>query len=556
MIEAFPLPMDTADSPRGDLFINGRIFTHGGTGIEAKPHFAESMVIQDGSIISVGNQAELHAKYGSSVANTHDLEGRTVLPGFIDAHMHLLLLGQSLQKVSLDYCESLEEIVETIRSFAQAHPNRPRILAQGWGMNLTPDGVEAKTLDEIDPRPIYVDSMDLHACWCSSSALAELGVATIGNPLGGTIHRYEDGSPSGLLAENAAIGIVWPFLSQSLSKELRMQHMLSAFKAYTESGYTGAVEMAMDEVAWDAVSTLMSENPDIPIRLTVYWLVRPETEESCQQQVERAIELKRSFNRETSPKLHVTGIKLICDGTIDACTAYLSEPYAVAPSAPPLWTSDQLSKVVRQASEGGLQIALHAIGDQAIHTAVNVLEKETSPGQRHRIEHLELSAPDDAQRLGKLGITASIQPVHADPGVLVDWPRLIGQHRCKRAFAYREFVDSGASIAIGSDCPTAPWDPFRNLYVATTRRSARYPAWTTTVNEHFRLGICEAVSAATAGAARSVFLEERVGTLEVGKKADFTIVDFGWDATQLLGASVRETWFEGKRVFKKTDSAK
>ncbi|RSL49160.1 hypothetical protein CEP54_012546 [Fusarium duplospermum] len=191
---------------------------------------------------------------------------------------------------------------------------------------------------------------------------------------------------------------------------------------------------------------------------------------------------------------------------------------------------------------------------EARFTAINVLETHTKPGSRHRIEHLEFSAPEDAKRLGSLGITASIQPVHADPMILVDWPRLIGTHRCKRAFAYRDFADFGALLAIGSDTPTAPWDPLKNLYVATTRRSARQPEWTTTVNENFRLGLCEAVTAATLGAAKSVFAEERVGSLEVGKAADFAGLNLEWDAEKLLGASVEETWFNGKRVYQNVNT--
>ncbi len=209
-------------------------------------------------------------------------------------------------------------------------------------------------------------------------------------------------------------------------------------------------------------------------------------------------------------------------------------------------------QVVKHASEVGLQMALHAIGDNAVRMAIDALEKHSKPGSRHRIEHLEYSAPEDAKRLGKLGITASVQPVHADPAVLTDWPRLIGSERCKRAFAYRDFADSGALVALGTDTPTAPWYPLKNLYVATTRRSARQPDWTTTVNENFKLGLCEAISGATNGAATSVFAEDKVGTLEVGKMANFSVLTMDWDAQQLLKAAVDETWFQGRKVFSTT----
>jgi predicted amidohydrolase YtcJ len=181
--------------------------------------------------------------------------------------------------------------------------------------------------------------------------------------------------------------------------------------------------------------------------------------------------------------------------------------------------------------------------------AIDAIEKHATPGRRHRIEHLELASPEDAKRLGALGLTASIQPVHADPSILGEWPRLLGNDRCQRAFAYREFSDAGALMAIGSDSPTSPWEPMQNLYVATTRRSSRDPEYPDIVNKHFQLGMCEAIVAATGGAARSVFSERRVGTLAAGKKADFIIVDMEWDANSLLKASIKETWYEGRKIW-------
>lgn len=221
------------------------------------------------------------------------------------------------------------------------------------------------------------------------------------------------------------------------------------------------------------------------------------------------------------------------DGTIDACTAYVSQPYNVEPLAEPLWNKQLLELVVKRAVAGGLQVAFHAIGDKVTQMVVDTIEKCATPGGRHRIEHLELSSPEDAKRLGALGITAAIQPIHSDPVVWRDWNRLIGPDRCECAFAYREFADHGALLAIGSDSPTAPYNPWLNLYVGTTRKSVREED-AKAVNAHFRLGLCEAITAATRGAAMSVFDEDRVGSLGIGKAADFAIVDMKWDSHSLL----------------------
>ncbi|KAH7158094.1 amidohydrolase 3 [Dactylonectria estremocensis] len=544
--------MGSEIAPDTVLFTNGRILTKADVGLDAQPIFSESMLVKDGVISDIGSVKDLTAKYQQDGGmSTRDLEGQTVLPGFIDGHMHLLLLGQSLQKVVLDECKSFDEIRDTLRSYAKKNPDEPRILARGWMLDLTPNGVNTAMLDEIDARPIYINSMDLHSIWCNSSALAEMGVADMSDPVGGTIERDENGKLTGLLSEGAAVGIAWPFLSDAMSKAEKVECIASALDVYTASGYTGLVEMAMDETSWDALLTLRAERPDLAMRTTAYWLVLPDSEAACLKQVDRAVELKKQYNKLNSPDLCITGIKLICDGTIDACTAHVSRPYANGLSPDPLWSKALLEAVVRHAVASGLQIAFHAIGDAAIRMAVDAVEAYAAPDSRHRIEHLEFSAPEDAKRLGALGITASIQPVHCDPVLLRDWPRLIGSHRCERAMAYREFADNGALLAIGSDSPTAPYNPLHNLYTATTRRSAREPESTNTVNEHFRLGVCEAVSAATLGAAKSVFAEDRVGILDVGKIADFVVVGMEWDAKSLLKAEVKETWFGGKRVWSK-----
>lgn len=531
------------------LFINGRILSKAEVGLEGKATFAESMFVKDGVIKAIGSQAELAEFQGDGVV-TQDLKGQTVLPGFVDGHMHLLLLGQALRKVGVEHCKTRDDILATLREYAKANPDVPRILAKGWMHSMTPDGVDASMLDDIDPRPIFVDTKDLHSTWCNSAGLAEMNLGDMPDPAGGTIQRDEHGKPNGVLNEGAVLSIAWPHLAQVATIQERIDCMMAAFASYHASGYTGIVEMAMDEPSWDALLALREQHPDFNMRIVAYWLIKPSnTEEERSRQVTKAIALRKQFNKETSPDLRIAGIKIICDGIIDACTSYLSEPYAVAPSPPPVWTPEDLDPIVKQAADAGIQIALHAIGDAAIRMAVDMLERHTQPGGRHRIEHLELASPEDAKRLGKLGLTASIQPVHADPAILRAWPRLIGEHRCGRAFAYREFADAGALMALGSDAPTAPWNPLHNIYVATTRRSAREPECDEVVNEHFRLGICESVVAGTAGAAQSVFADDRVGSLEVGKLADFIVVDMEWDARSLLKSQMKETWFGGKRVW-------
>lgn len=298
---------------------------------------------------------------------------------------------------------------------------------------------------------------------------------------------------------------------------------------------------------------LYRRHNEIPFHIAAHWLVPfSDDQQAISCYVDRAIELHKQF---TEPDFCIAGIKLISDGVVDGCTAALWQPYT-GKSSPvdPIWPSDLLQDAVQRADSAGLQCAIHAIGDQAVHQAINVLAQVGTPGRRHRIEHLELTTAEDARRLGQLGITASVQPVHSDPVLFRAWPHLVGTDRCKRAFAYKEFLDGGAPLAMGTDAPTARHFPLPNLYNATTRRSAVEPETEEMVNPHFGLSMAEAATAATAGAAYARFADSWTGQLRSGLSADFVVVDMHWTPESLLEGSVCQTWYRGKKVYDSDDS--
>lgn len=544
------------------IFQNGRFFTaSGGPKQPENPAFAECMITTGKIITFVGPSSDPIVQQAfSSGATTKDLNGRIVVPGFVDGHMHLMLMGQSLTAADLGPCKNLDDIRATIRAWAAAHPSTARIFCGGWMHSMTDGAALASMLDVLDPRPIYINSKDLHSTWCNSAALAEMGIdKAFPEVPGGTIARDESGKPTGLLSEAANINLVWPHVARVATLEERIERLEAAFVEYSTAGYTGIVEMAMDETVWEALKALLQRRkdqglPPPPSRIAAHWLISPkDTEADNVAQVERTAELHKQFNLTTSPSCRITGIKVICDGVIDACTAALTEPYSSnSVDCPTIWSPSALAPVVHRAASHGLQIALHAIGDAAITMAIDVLERTatTTPLNRPRIEHLELASAADAARLGKLGITASIQPGHADPAILRAWPTLLGAHRCGRAFAYAEFLEGGAALALGSDAPTAPHRVWGGWFTATTRRSARERAtYDVSVNEHFALELATVVAAQTAGAAWSCYGEGLAGRLEAGLSADFVVLDLEWDKEKVADGKVVETWFEGRKVF-------
>ena len=550
------------------IFHNGRFFTatEDSNDASSASHFEECMVIIDDRISYVGPKEDTFVKDSREIGATEvDMEGRIVLPSFIDGHMHLLMFAMALHKLPLDPCKDLSDIRSAITKYAAEHPEVPRILCRGWHQSMTNGEALASMLDELDPRPIFIDAKDLHSTWCNSAALAEMGLdENTPDPEGGTIHRDSaTKKPSGLLSEAASLKLCLAHLFQSTPMELKLSMLRDALNTYNAHGYTGIVELAMDPHAWGALLELQkSYAPDpLPLRIAAHWLIHPSGSRGENlAQVNYAIDMFKLYNMTSSPSLRIAGIKLIVDGVVDACTAALHSPYSNGIDPPLLWDSESLTPVVEHASVAGLQCALHAIGDKAITTAISALSKlPKGKDYRHRIEHLELAPPQTGKELAANAITASIQPVHADPTILIAWPGLLGEERAERTFPYKELLDDGAKLALGTDAPTAPHNPFGGMYVGATRKSGRSKEslaargidGNTVHGASQKLSVPTLLSAATAGAARASFWDTECGRLQKGLSADFCVVD-GLDLNDgegLLGVKVRETWFKGKRIF-------
>lgn len=540
------------------LYRNARVFQAPASGFSADAApLASAFVVRDGAFAFVGGEADARS-FAAGPDATVDLGGQLVLPGITDAHTHLVMMGEALGQVGLTDARDLAEIQRLLVEARAADPDARVLRGRGWLFGSIPGGAPtAAMIDEVVADiPVYLDANDYHSCWVNSAALRELGITReTPDPSGGRIERDTNGEPNGMLFETAAVEYAWVQRDLAMTDVDRDAAVERVLAAYSEAGVTGAIDMALNEVALDALQRAAERRGgELPLRVAAHWLVANTDDDAANlEQVERAASLAASY---TSPWLRVVGIKLILDGTIDACTAAMSLPYADGSNAEPIWPAAQLFPVVAAADAAGLQIAMHAIGDAASGMALDALEAAFEANgdreRRHRIEHLEYAAPGTAERLAALGVTASMQPVHADPAILGNWIAQLDDDRVERGFAWHEYEEAHALLAFSTDAPTAPYGPFANLYVAATRESALDPSFPAAQVLGRTVPIQRAIVHATRDAAASVGDAGWRGEIREGFAADFIVVDtdvLSEPATSLLTARTVLTVVGGRVTF-------
>lgn len=531
-------------------YINGRIFT---ADPDPATAWAEAFTVDVDAISYVGSSDD-----APEADETVDLEGRLVMPGFTDAHTHLLMAGAALGQVPLTAARSLDDIQALLLDTRAANPEAAVLRGRGWLFDSIPGGAPTAAMIDavVADIPVYLDANDYHSCWVNTAALVELGITRdTPDPIGGHFARDASGEPTGLLYETAATQYAWAHRDATTTDADRDADADRVIEAYLAAGVTGAVDMAFDEFGLAALQRAQERHGgELPIRVAAHWLITNTGDDSENlAQVARAAELAQEAS---SPWFRVVGIKLILDGVIDACTAAMRHPYADGTNAAPIWPVAQLNPVVAAADAAGLQVAQHAIGDYASEIALDAIENAIAVNgdrpRRHRIEHLEYAAPGTAERMARLGVTASMQPVHSDPAIFANWAEMLGDDRVDRAFPWPEYEDAGALLAFSTDAPTAPHEALANMYVASTRASAldrSIPA----VHPQYALPLAAAIGHATRDAAASVGDGDWRGRIATGFAADVVILDtdpFVEGPASLLEARVIETIVAGRSRYR------
>lgn len=526
----------------------------------AAPERPEAFSVSEGVFQAVGTLDQVRAATasGEDVTQEVDLGGAFVAPGFIDSHTHLTSLGESLTKAQLRECSSLEEIQQALVAHHAQDPDAPRVLGIGWLYDAV--GEERPTaamLDAVLPDvPVFLDANDLHSAWVNTAALQELGITDeTPDPVGGSIARDEDGHATGMLYETACTQYAWGHLAEVVTDQDRLGFLDRAFAAYLATGVTGATDMSMNQVQIDTLRALIARDGKLPFPLTAHWLLEPTGDRRADLAgIEEVVRVRDELAADpaVAPWLRISGVKFIMDGVIDACTAPMRWPYADGSNALPIWSRQDFLPMAAAADAAGLQLAMHAIGDQTSRLALDAIEYchevNGHGGPRHRIEHLESVAPETAERMARLSVTASMQPVHCDPAVLQNWMDVLGDSRAQTGFPWQQFREAGVEMTLGTDAPTAPHEALANLYIALTGGSAIAPELDPYHPER-AFTPAQALTALTAGGSDAGGIG--AGRIRAGLPADFIVVSvdpLNVDPVELLGASVTATYVAGELV--------
>ncbi|MFN4241346.1 MAG: amidohydrolase [Erythrobacter cryptus] len=475
-----------------------------------------------------------------------DGQGRVLLPGMIDAHVHVMDIGFAALTLDLSDTTSLAEALARIKAFAEANPARPWILGRGWnqekwGLGRFPTAAE---LDAVVPdRPVWLERADNHANWANSMAIAAAGItAKTPDPPGGRIVRDARGAPAGVFIDNA-IQLVSKVVPQPRPQE-RDLAFAAAQDALLARGVTAVADMGTTLADW---STYRRAGDAGRLRLRIMAYARDFDTLELAAGAEPTGWLY-------DDRLRMGGIKLFVDGALGSRGALLKAPYADEPAARglALLSPAQLRNLMSRAAMAGFQSAVHAIGDAANAEVLSAIEElsETYAGDRRwRIEHAQVIDEADLPRLGAHGVIASMQPLHQTSDRTMAEARL-GPGRLGGAYAWRSVLGAGGRLAFGSDAPVEPADPWAGIAAAISRTDAEgqpFGGWF----PQQAVSREQALAAFTADAAFAGFAEGRFGRLIPGERADFILVDRDpllASVDEIRATRVLGVWIGGVRV--------
>ena len=475
-----------------------------------------------------------------------DGQGRVMIPGMIDAHVHVMDIGFAALTLDLSDTTSLDDALTKIKAFADENPGRPWILGRGWnqekwGLGRFPTAAELDGV--VADRPVWLERADNHANWGNTLALTTAGVtAETRDPAGGMIIRDASGKPTGVFIDNA-IGLVAKVVPAPRPED-RDLAFFRAQEVLLAKGVTAVADMGTDMADWGTYRRA-GDAGRLRIRIMAY---------ADSFDTLELVTGPQPTGWLYDDKLRMGGIKIYLDGALGSRGASLKAPYADEAGVKGLafLTPAQLRNLMSRAAMDNFQTAVHAIGDAAnadVLAAIEELSESYAGDRRWRIEHAQIIDPADIARVGQHGIIASMQPLHQTSDRTMAEARL-GPERLDGAYAWRSIVAAGGRLAFGSDAPVEPADPFAGLAAAISRTDADgqpFGGWLPqeTVSRE------TALAGFTSDAAYAGFAEGRFGRLIPGERADFLLVDRDpllASPDDIRGTQVHEVWIGGVKV--------
>ncbi len=528
----FALSLLTAQAEPADLVLTNGVFFR-----------AEGVAVKGGKIVAV-KEVERRVGPGTKVV---DLGGKFVCPGFNDAHLHFASGGSALLRLNLAGL-GLKEVQEKVADAVKKAAPGEWVYGRGWDHTLWP-GEKYPGRRDLDPHsggvPVVLTRIDGHVVWANSKALELSGITkATKSPPGGDLLRDEGGQPTGILQE-AASGLLKRGKAAAVGKE------------------GSALEAALEEARRFGVTSIQTGGESIEPYLRLYdegkLTVRAYVWGVLGGDLARYGEWKRKLA--DHPQVRQGCLKGFADGTLGSGTAWFFEPYADEPGKVglPQWTPERLNAAVAAADRAGLQVAIHAIGDRGIAMTLDAYEHARKVNgardSRHRVEHIQVIRRQDIARFKELGVIASVEPCHATNDQR--WAeKRVGRRRCEEGgYLWKSFADAGVTLALGTDWPVEPVDPFANLWACVTRqRLDGQPEGGWFPGE--RLTIEQAIEFYTRGSAYAEFAEKEKGSIEPGQWADLAVLDTNLlkaSPRDILNAKVVATIFGGKVVYGKPD---
>lgn len=508
--------------PADTILMHGRVYTE-----NTKQPWAQAVAIRGAKIVAVGGDVEIE-KMRSVGTKVIDAGGKLVLPGFVDCHIHFLDGSFSLGRVNLEGAKDAADIQAKLREYASQHPRNDWILGRGWNYAMfAPETLpNKKYLDEIFPdRPAFLEGYDGHTYWANSKALALAGITrdTPDPPNGSIVRDPKTGEATGALKE-AAQDLVARIVPKP-SRAEKLTALRAGIKWANEHGITRVHSAGGDFEVLDLYDELRRHG-DLTLRFYIAYFLNPPL---LRPQDLEAIESAGKKYRDDW--IDAGAVKFMVDGVVESHTAAMLEPYTDDPSMKGklFWEPSNYKAAVSELDKRGLQLFTHAIGEYGVRTALDAYqiaeEQNHTRDRRPRIEHIETIAPADIPRFGKLGVIASMQPLHAypDSNTLNVWARNVGPDRASRAWSWKSISDAGGRLAFGSDWPVVTLNPWEGVQTAVTRQTTDGKPEAGFVPSQ-RLTVAQVIDGYTLGAAFAGRREKSEGSLEVGKLADLIVV--------------------------------